>query len=201
MVDHSRDRIKDISRQDVATLVDELLMELHMDCSKKIDPDIFTHTTKKFTNLLIGQFSSWYWGEVLSVTKMGLSGSYGPYANQLNFQSLYTWMKKAQQSRSANYADKSIEEAKLQNNSIVGDFKNISHKWKEFRQYMENEGLWFIDNISEKNCNHFHEAKQARKLQQFKDGLVQIPDPEYLKRMREMTLEQFKTECNVFNAV
>ncbi|MDP2338042.1 MAG: hypothetical protein Q8N05_16675 [Bacteroidota bacterium] len=199
MEDYRRDRIKDISRMDVARLVDDLVMELHMDCSKKVDPEVFKHTTNKFTNLLTGKFASWHWGEVLSITKLGIAGSYGSYSDKINFQALFSWMRKAQQSRSSNFAEKSIQEAKDISNESKGNFRNNSSRWKQFHEYMEGERLWFLDNITLQNCEQFHTCNSASALNEFRRSMIQEPDPVYYERMKNMTLEQFKKEANVFD--
>jgi hypothetical protein len=108
-------------------------------------------------------------------------------------------MKRAQAGRSANYAEKSIYEAQQLANQTVGNFAEISFMWKEFREWMEDNSLWFVDNISERNCKSFHLSKKSGTLENFKKTLVRDPDPEYLEKVKRTTLEQFKREYEILN--
>jgi len=191
MDDHSFDKIKDISRMDVSVLVGDLVEELHMDCSKKLDPDIFAHTVKKFTALLCDtQFRDLVWKTVVNITKMGITSSYGAYT-RIDYQTLASWVYRAQPSKQ-NYADKSEAEAREMSNTTVGDFQNISHLWNEFRMYLEDNHLWFLDNISEHNCKMYHAAKASKSLDSFCDMLATEPDPAFFDHIKNLTLEQAK---------
>ena len=192
--DFSRTQIKDISRTDVTGLVFDIVDDLHKMCSQKIDDDNVQFTVKKFVELLNGPYRSWCWGEVRSVMNMGVTGSYGYKNEKINFQTLSTWMKRAQAGRSSNFADKSIYEAHQIAGQTVGNFSDLSARWKEFRLWMQDEHLCFIDNISEHKCNMFHAAKLSGSLKDFKEMLSTEPDPEYFEQMKRMTLEQFKKQ-------
>lgn len=192
--DFSRTQIGDISRMDVTGLVFDIVEDLHKMCSQKIDDDNIQFTVKKFVELLNGPYRSWCWGEVRSVMNLGVTGSYGYKNEKINFQTLSTWMKRAVASRSSNYAEKSIYEAHQLSGETVGNFANISTKWKEFRHWMEGENRWFVDNISEHNCNMFHAAKRSGSLNDFKEMLISEPDPEYFEQMKRTTLEQFRKQ-------
>lgn len=193
MNDYSADKIKNISRSDVSRLVGDLVEELHMDCSKKIDTDIFGHTVRKVTGLLCDtSFRDLEWKTVLNISKMGLTSSYGTFT-RIDFQTIASWLYKSQPTRS-NYADKSIQESADYANLTAGDFRRISGKWSEFREWMQGQYLWFIDNISEHNCNMFHAAQRSGSLTDFRAMLVHEPDPEYFEQQRRITLEQFKQQ-------
>lgn len=197
--DFSRTEIKDISRTDIAGLVFDIVEDLHKMCSQKIDDDNVQFTVKKFCELLNGPYRSWCWGEVRSVMNLGVTGSYGSKSEKINFQTLSTWMKKAQQGRSSNYAGKSIFEAHQIAGETVGNFVNISTRWKEFREWMQENHFWFVDNISEENCNLFHSAKRTRNLENFKDMLATEPDPAYMEKVKRTTLEQFRIEHEILD--
>lgn len=192
--DFSRTPIKDISRTDVAGLVFDIVEDLHKMCSQKIDDDNIQFTVRKFVELLNGPYRSWCWGEVRSVMNLGVTGSYGYKNEKINFQTLSTWMKRAVAGRSSNYAEKSIYEANQMSGQTVGNFADISVKWKEFRQWMEDECRWFVDNISEHNCNMYHAAKRSGSLDSFREMLIEKPNPEYFEHVKQMTLEQFKQQ-------
>lgn len=192
--DYSRDRIRDISRSDVRGLVFDIVEDLHKMCSQKIDDENVKFTVQKFSELLFGPYQSWCWGEVRSVMNLGVTGSYGFKNEKINFQTLSTWMKRAQAGRSSNYAEKSIYEAHQLSGETVGNFANISTKWKEFRHWMEGENRWFVDNISEHNCNMYHAAKRSGSLDSFREMLIETPDPDFFEQTKQMTLEQFKQQ-------
>jgi len=196
-VDYDRDKIRDISRTDLKLIVLGLVEELHKDCGQKIDDDLLQHTSMKFSSMICGGFSSWYWGDVRRVCLSGITGAYGTRIERITFQTLMTWMKRAQQQRGVNYAEKEIQEAGSMNNLTHTDFINLSGRWREFRKYLESVGLWFVDNISESNCNAFHTASKSGTLNQFKKTLAAESDPEYLEAMKRITLDQFKQTANV----
>ena len=197
--DFSRTQIKDISRTDVAGLVFDIVEDLHKMCSQKIDDDNVQFTVKKFVELLNGPYRSWCWGEVRSVMNLGVTGSYGGKSEKINFQTLATWMKRSQAGRSSNYAERSIYEAHQIAGETVGNFADISARWKEFREWMQENHLWFVDNISEENCNLYHSAKRTRSLENFKDMLAIEPDPAYMEKVKKTTLEQFRIEHEIFD--
>lgn len=194
MDDYSRTQIKNIPVSDLKSIVFDLVEELHLDCSQKIDTDLMQHTCKKAVELLVGPYSSWHWGDVRGVMRLGITGEYGKTGERINFQTISTWFKRAQQRRGANWADRSVDEAHNMGLNTVGDFKSISMRWKEFREFLEGENLWFVDNISEANCDAFHLAKETGLLWKYTATLVKEPDPEYLEFIKHKTLEQAKKE-------
>lgn len=198
-IDYERVRIKDISRTDVKLLVIGLIEELHKDCGQRIDEELLQHTTLKFSDLLGIQFATWHWGDIRRLCQNGIAGGYGGKSERINYQTLLTWMKRAQKERGSNYAEKEIQDSKYMNNLTVGDWGSKAMRWREFQEYMTSKQLWFLDNISLKNCDAYHTAVKNGTLDEFISGMNRERDPEYFERMRKITLEQFKSECNVFN--
>jgi hypothetical protein len=192
--DFSLHKVKDISRTDVIGIIDELITELHLDCSQKIDESVYPHTVKKFVELVSTMYKSWCVGEIRSVMRNGITGVYGGKNERINFQTLSTWMKRAQAGRATNFSERSVYDAHELPVQTVKDFGSLSDKWKEFREWMRGEGLWFIDNISELNCNMYHAARKSGSLREFREMLVHEPDPEYFEQMKRMTLEEFKMQ-------
>jgi len=193
MYDFSLDKIKDISRSDVSRLVGDLVEELHMDCSKKIDPDIFAHTVKKFTALLCDtQFRELAWKTVQNITKMGITSSYGTFT-RIDYQTLASWLYKSQPTKS-NWAERSIEEAREMSNLTAKDFISISLEWSAFTNWLRENYLYFEENISLENCKLFQSALRSKSLSDFKEMMVNEHNPECVYTL---TLEQArqKHEC------
>lgn len=190
MEDYSLCKMKDISRSDVSRLVGDLVEELHMDCSKKIDPDIFAHTVKKFTGILCDtQFRELAWKTVQNITKMGITSSYGTFT-RIDYQTLASWLYKSQPTKS-NWADKSIEESRQLSNLTSGDFRNISLEWSEFTKWLRDNYLFFIENISVENCNLYHSAAKSGSLSELKEMMIKEHDPNFEYKL---TYEQAKQQ-------
>ena len=192
--DYDRDRIKDISRTDVKLLIIDLVELLHKDCGQKVELESLQHTAQRFSEILFGAYASWYWGDIRRVCNNGITGAYSTRGEKINFQTLATWMKRALRERGTNYSEKEIQDNRMLNAVTVGDFGNLSSRWREFREFLENNGVWFMDNISLSNCNKFHEAVRTDNLREFLKMMVTEPDPAYFEKMRKMTLEEFKRE-------
>lgn len=197
--DFSLQKVKDISRTDVIWIIDELITELHLDCSQKIDESVYPHTVKKFVELVTTLYKSWCVGEIRSVMRNGITGVYGGKNERINFQTLSTWMKRAQAGRASNFSERSVYDAHELSGQTVKDFGSFSDKWKEFREWMQENHLWFVDNISERNCNFFHSAKRTGNFKSFKDMLAIEPDPAYMEKVKKTTLEQFRIEHEIFD--
>lgn len=190
MEDYSLCKIKDISRSDVSRLVGDLIEELHMDCSKKIDPDIFAHTVKKFTAILCDtQFRELAWKTVQNITKMGITSSYGTFT-RIDYQTLASWLYKSQPTKS-NWADKSIEESRHLNNLTSGDFIKISLEWSTFTNWLRENYLYFGENISEENCKLFNSAQKSGSLSDLREMMVKDHDTNFTYTL---TLEQARLQ-------
>ena len=194
MSDFNFTQIEQISKATIYEFVKAMIEELHLDCSQKIDTEAVAHTAKKFTELLFSRFKTWTWDEIQRVSNQGISGEFGKTGERINYQTLSSWMRSAQNRKIVVNGDKSIFEAHQMAGSTVGNFRETGQYWKEFREWMEINERWFVDNISLYNCNLFHQAKKTGGLSEFIDLLATEPDPSYFEAVKKITLEQFKQQ-------
>jgi hypothetical protein len=155
-------KMSDIPVADLNNLIVEKVNELHLDCGLKMDQDVVAHTVKKTMEILSTKYKSWYWDEFCAVCKMGITGSYGTNVVKINFQTISTWMKKAEQGRGSAYATKSLTESNQFKKELSNvDYSKAAKNWAPVMFLRFDFGIRFEKPFDLKNAIARNEISQV----------------------------------------
>ena len=88
-------KLKDVSRADIHTFIEEEVFDLWNDFGQRLDNEQIEHICRRLYDVLSTKYLSWHIGTIHAVFQTGLNGGYG-ISHKITVKTLFSWLGSAQ---------------------------------------------------------------------------------------------------------